>query len=297
MSDIILITGASGFLGGNLYHYFKDKFDVYVLLNKTNNNNIPKNKSIFCDALKFRDLQNSIMNLKPNFIINTIGLANVEKSQKNKNLARDINIKTAVNLAKISKKLKNKFIHISTDHLYGFNKSKNLERSPVTLVNNYAKTKFIADQKVLSIYSKSLILRTNFFGLSRKNNSFAEKILHSLKNKKKINLFSDVFFTPIYTEDLSKYILILVKGNFHGIYNISTDQRISKFDFGIKLAETFGLNKSLIVNSSITRKKSLFKRPTNMALSNKKLKKKLHLKTISINSSINNFYRSYKQKK
>ena len=106
MSDIILITGASGFLGGNLYHYFKDKFDVYVLLNKTNNNNIPKNKSIFCDALKFRDLQNSIMNLKPNFIINTIGLANVEKSQKNKNLARDINIKTAVNLAKISKKLK-----------------------------------------------------------------------------------------------------------------------------------------------------------------------------------------------
>ena len=294
MNDIILITGASGFLGGNLYNFLNNKFDVYALLNKTNINKIPKNKSIFCNALKFKDLQNNIINLKPKIIINTIGLANVEKSQTNKNLARNININTAVNLAKISKKLKIKFIHISTDHLFGFNKSKNSERSAVTLVNNYAKTKYIAEQKVLTVYPKSLILRTNFFGISQKKNSFAEKILKSLKNEKKINLFSDVFYTPMYIGDLSKFILILAKSNINGIYNISTDQKISKFEFGTKLAETFGLNKNLIINSSITKKSSLCKRPTNMALINEKLKKKLNLKTISINSNLNNFYKCYK---
>ena len=98
----------------------------------------------------------------------------------------------------------------------------------------------------------------------------------------------------MYIGDLSKFILILAKSNINGIYNISTDQKISKFEFGIKLAETFGLNKNLIVNSSITKKSSLCKRPTNMALSNEKLKKKLNLKTISINSNLNNFYKCYK---
>ena len=119
MNDILLITGGSGFLGSNLYNFLKKKFNTYVLFHKNRINNIPNEKVIYSDALNFRELKKNILNLKPKYIVNTIGLANVEISQKSKYLAKRINIDCAVNLAKISVLLNSKFIHISTDHFYG----------------------------------------------------------------------------------------------------------------------------------------------------------------------------------
>ena len=122
----VLITGGSGFLGNNLYRYFKKKFSVYVLLNRKNPKNIEKSNIIKCDALNYEDLKRKISKISPDIIINTIGLANVELSEFNIKLAKLINIEVALNLAKIAKENEIKFIHISTDHLYGnINKKKN----------------------------------------------------------------------------------------------------------------------------------------------------------------------------
>ena len=57
-----------------------------------------------------------------------------------------------------------------------------------------------------------------------------------------------------------------------------SDERISKYEFGINICEHFKLLKSLINPISIKEMKHLVKRPMDMSLSNKKLKELLNTK-------------------
>ena len=61
----------------------------------------------------------------------------------------------------------------------------------------------------------------------------------------------------------------LISKNKRGIYNLSTNNQISKFDFGLKIAKHFNLNDKLIKASED--KKVL--KIKNMALLNNKIKK------------------------
>ena len=86
-------------------------------------------------------------------------------------------------------------------------------------------------------------------------------------------MFSDVFYTPIHVHTLANYILELVNINSKGIFNVCSNNRISKFDFGIMIAERMNKDKNLIVPIKIETKTDLTIRPKDMSLSNKKLKK------------------------
>ena len=67
----------------------------------------------------------------------------------------------------------------------------------------------------------------------------------------------------------------LLKKNEKGIFNIVSDDRISKYDFGLLIAEEFGLDKSYIERCSLHCKSNLVRRPYDMSLSNQKIKKLL----------------------
>ena len=60
-----------------------------------------------------------------------------------------------------------------------------------------------------------------------------------------------------------------------GIFNIVSDDRISKYDFGVLIAEEFGLDKSFIKRCSLYNKLNLVRRPSDMSLSNQKVTKLL----------------------
>ena len=94
------------------------------------------------------------------------------------------------------------------------------------------------------------------------------------------------FFTPIHIHELADIVLELLKENKKGIYNVVSNERISKYDFGILIAESLNLPKSLILQGSISKRKDLVKRPKDMSLSNDKLKTKLNIKINTISNQI-----------
>ena len=46
---------------------------------------------------------------------------------------------------------------------------------------------------------------------------------------------------------MAEHLLLLVASGFHGLIHVAGADCISKYDFGKRLAETFGLDESLIV--------------------------------------------------
>ena len=80
-------------------------------------------------------------------------------------------------------------------------------------------------------------------------NSFSDYICNSLILNKKINLSKDVNFNPIYIPTLINSILSLLDINEKGIFNVSTNNKISKYEFGLLLAKKFKLNSNLIIST------------------------------------------------
>ena len=232
-------------------------------------------------------LGEQIKSLNLDAIINCIGFTNIESCEKNPKEANLLNNKLPSLISKIAHKNEIKFVHISTDQLFNGESAYSNENTPVGLLNVYAKTKYEGENSVLKSNVNALVIRTNFFGLGPHYKlSFSDFIINNLKQGKRLNLFEDIFFTPISVNTLSKQIDLLFASNKSGIYNISSNERISKYHFGLKIAELYGFSTQLIQPISIESLPNLVLRPKDMSLSNHKYTSSLNTTLPSIDAQL-----------
>lgn len=266
----ILFFGGSSLLSNILSQYWKEQFNIYLGLNRKWIE-IPGTKSIQLNHNKIKDLETIILNNNIDLIINLSGYTNVENCETNNDLAYYLNGYLPGEISKVSSKLNTKLIHISTDHIFNGNDKFYSEDSNPDPLNTYAKSKLFGEQEVLKYNQEAIIIRTNFFGNGPSYRpSFSDQIISYLNINKQIELFDDVYYSPVHAYELADCILNLLKINANGIFNISSSERISKYEFGIMIANYIDKNLSLIKPIKIKSKKNLIIRPKDMSLSNKK---------------------------
>ena len=298
MKKRVFILGSSGLLGRNLCLYLKDSHDVIGHINKRSFylNGV---KKVNLNLFNKNKLSEFINKYKPSIVINATGITNVEECENNKKKAFKINVGINNLFSLISIKYNFKFISISSDHLYSYNSKNKFSETDLTHpINYYAYTKIQSEKFILKNSKNSLILRTNFFGEGfHYRKSFSDEIIEKLNNGEKLFLFKDVFFNPILISELTKVIMILIKKDIKGILNVGTDEKISKYTFGLLIAKTLNFNPKLIFPISLNSKKNLKKRPRNMTLSNLIFKKILKIKKFSIINQIKKLKNEDKIKK
>jgi dTDP-4-dehydrorhamnose reductase len=127
-------------------------------------------------------------------------------------------------------------VYISSDAVFSGNSQYWTEDQHPEPCNVYSRSKFQGEMETRKA-AKHLIVRTNFFGWSsgRKKTS-AEWLYKALADREPITLFDDFFFTPIYVADLSRYLASMIERGCQGLFHISGKDRVSKYDFGEKLA-------------------------------------------------------------
>lgn len=282
----ILITGGSGLLAVNWLYSKRSVFEIYLGLNERIIN--PKGSHvIILDLSSEKNLLKQLEIIRPSVVIHTAGLTNVEKCEKNPELAHFINVELSKLVANSTKVLNIPLVHISTDHLFdGINQNLS-ELEPVNGINVYGKTKALAEKYVADINSESLIIRSNFYGWGTSyRKSFSDQIIESLRNNQVLNLFDDVHYTPILAEYLIQTVHDLLEKKAKGTYNVVSDDRISKYEFGMLIADEFNLDKSLIKRASLASQSNLVRRPADMSLSNQKVRELLGRKLGSVKEHI-----------
>ena len=286
MKEDILITGGSGLLALNWALTIREKFNVTLGLHDRKAN-LKGTRSILLDLDSKEALAYSLETLKPQLVIHTAGLTSIEKCEANPTLAKYINVDLTKNLAMICAKLNIPIVYISTDHLFSGSESLVDEDFPVSPINVYAKTKAEAEACVLDTDAKALIIRTNFYGWGTSyRQSFSDMVINHLRAGKKISLFKDIYYTPMLIEPLVYAVHELVQKKAKGIFNVAGDDRISKYDFGLRLAKAFNLDNGLIDEGKIIDKPSLVNRPHDMSLSNEKVTNFLGVKMGGIDEHI-----------
>lgn len=278
MKPKVLITGGSGLLALNWALAVRDDYAV-TLCKHQREIQLKNVHTSFLDIESTDAIWRMLDDLQPEFVVHTAGLTSVEKCESQPETAKYVNVQLAKNVAEACSKAQVPLVHISTDHLFKGDQSLIGEEAALSPINVYAKTKAEAEHQVLDSCSNALVVRTNFYGWGTSyRKSFSDLVLNTLRANKQLTLFKDVYYTPILVEELAVLIHELVAIKATGIFNVVGDDRVSKYEFGMKLAQVFSVDASLIRAGNIAENQSLVSRPHDMSLSNKKVSSLLNKK-------------------
>jgi dTDP-4-dehydrorhamnose reductase len=205
-------------------------------------------------------------------VVHAAGFTSVEECEARPDSARHVNVTLANNVAKACAHVGLPLAHISTDHLFRGDEMLVNECCPTSPLNTYGRTKAEAERQVIETNPRTVVIRTNFYGWgSSYRRSFSDTILGALRSGKEAALFKDVFYTPVLIEVLAEAVLELVDRKVSGIYHVVGDERLSKYEFGLRMAEAFGLDSALVKPVLMADQTSLVGRPFDMSLSNRKV--------------------------
>jgi dTDP-4-dehydrorhamnose reductase len=116
----------------------------------------------------------------------------------------------------------------------------------------------------------------NFYGWSISGRrSLAEWFFNKFTLGEPVKGFTDAIFSPFLATDLAGILLALIEQDSRGLFHVVNPQSISKYDFGVALAQRFGFNTSLITPTSIQNAGLAAVRSPNLKLDTDKLSKEL----------------------
>ena len=228
----ILILGSTGLLGSTLVPFLKaGGYNIVTHARK-------KGSADFIFDLDNWDMSCEFLTqINPALIVNLVGLTSVEFCQQETHAGYLTNTHTVENLSRWINQSSATchLIQISTDHVYdgvGPHTEEN-----VTLTNNYALTKYAGEIAAAKV--QSTILRTNFVGRSKVSyrQSLTDWVYESLIARRDAQVLSDVLFSPLSMETLSEMIELVIRDKPIGVYNLGSNEGMSKADFDFYFAK------------------------------------------------------------
>jgi dTDP-4-dehydrorhamnose reductase len=275
---IVALTGSNGFLGNKFLKNYKKNFKKIISLpSATINKNIKfyKHKSLLRDFL----IKNKV-----DVLIHFAGIRKKD-CELNKINAENSILKFTEQLVNGINKTKKKiqFIYISTDHVFDGNSKSYKENNNKNLKpnNSLGIFKLKAERYVIKNSSYWTIIRLSAVMDDIRLSKF---VIDSINNKKKISLYTNIFFSPVLSSDLFKVIKKIIHIKLKNkIIHCSGNKRINKYDFYLKLIgkkNYFLKEKARISNFH----------PKDLSLSNKS-------SSVLLNYKFTNFESSVKQTK
>ena len=200
-----------------------------------------RNAGITMDLSDKESIENAISSIRPDIVINTAAMINIEECEAKPDRAQKINAEAPGQLAKIALECGAKTVQISTDHFYtGDGARAHSEDEPVVLLNEYARTKLAGENSVLG-HADSLVVRTNILGFRGWGKpTFAEWSLSTILEDRPVTLFADAFISAIDVRAGARAILKLALGGASGLVNVGCHEVYSKKDLVEGLAEKLG---------------------------------------------------------
>ena len=219
----ILILGSTGMLGLSMIHKFNSinqkKFTTWGMIrdeNSLNKMKYFKNVKFIYDSnyLEPNRIEKHIKKIKPDFIINCVGIVKQKKSK----MIELINVNSIFphQLSIISNKFKAKLIHFSTDCVFSGKKGNYLEQNLPDPIDFYGLSKLMGEPN----HQYFLTIRTSLIGHGLYSNQ--SLVDWYLEQKKTVNGFKKAYFTGFPVNTIADIVYTNLIPNFkNGLYHLS----------------------------------------------------------------------------
>jgi len=275
----VLVIGSEGQLGSEFKNISKNHDNILWLFSSVK----------VLDLTHLNSINDYLNNINPTVIINCAAYTNVDKAEKEIELANIINYKAVEVISRWTSDNNKKLIHVSTDYVFdGLSDIPLNEKSYTNPINEYGRSKLKGEQVCLKNDTNSIIIRTSWLYSSFGNN-FLKTMIELMKKNNSVKVVNDQIGSPTYAYDLAKVILKIIMNykNESGLFHYSNEGEVSWFEFARSVRELYNLDCKIIGIPS-KEFKTIVKRPKYSLLNKSKIKTTFNLEIPNYKQSLKN---------
>lgn len=243
------VTGASGFLGFNLVKKLGGLYETTGFYNRNPVEELGTATTSPLQVNKFTDVEDMMKKLQPDIIFHLASISNPNQCEENPGESHECNVTGTKNIVAAAKKIKAEVLFTSTDLVFDGTEAPYSEESRPNPVNRYGAQKLEAEQVVLD-YDKGKVIRLPLmFGpKSPHSGSFIQPMINFMRAHSKVTLFEDEYRTPISSRKAIEALLFAINHDAK-LLHVSCNQRINRYELGLKIVEYLDLDKNMIIKA------------------------------------------------
>lgn len=249
----IIVIGANGFTGRRILNDLS-RNPLYQVTGCSLHEDIcPRSgnyrfiRTDICDSAALKSLFETA---RPDAVINTSALSVPDYCETHHEEADAVNIIAVGHLAELCQTYGSRFIHLSTDFVFSGDTDRlYTEEDTPAPVNYYGYTKWEGEKRIIGICQNYAIVRVVVVygaALPGQHGNILQLVANRLRNNEEIFVVSDQRRTPTYVGDISQGVEKLLHHPDNGIYHLCGSECLTIADIAYRVADTLGLDRSLI---------------------------------------------------
>jgi dTDP-4-dehydrorhamnose reductase len=233
----LLVTGISSFLGKELALFPQKEWGISGLYynNKVEHPNV---ECLLCDIADEESLNKILKKIKPDVVIHFAALSNPNYCELHPEKSFQVNVVASSKLATLCNSFQIPMIFTSTDLVFDGENAPYVETDILQPMMVYGKHKAEAEKLVLKNCEKAIIARLPvMYG----NGGFMKNWIKTLKNDGTISAFTDEYRSMMSATSAIEGLFLLLNQKAKGVWHLGGKEKISRYDFAIKMVKVFNL--------------------------------------------------------
>ena len=285
----LLVTGGGGFVAGSILWQAPRDWSVFAqsrgpaLLDRegltwrqADLGSGPEVKALFETA-------------KPDAVIHTAALANIDYCQAHQEEAAAVNVEATRRVAEACAECGAKMVYCSTDNVFDGTRSMYKEDDETHPVNFYGETKVRAEQAVAAALDNHVIGRVAIVtGLHvvGAGNSFLSKMMASFQAGEAVGVPDNEVRTTIDVITLGRALLELAENDFRGKLQLAGNDRMNRYEMVRRIAIRLGHDPALVTVKNPEDIPDRAPRPYDISLDNALARQALRTPMLGLDDAI-----------
>jgi dTDP-4-dehydrorhamnose reductase len=234
-------------------------------------------KKVSIDITRPGDLRKLILEERPDVIIHMAALGDVDLCERDKALAWRTTVEPSVEVASAASRVGSFAVYLSTDYVFDGERGNYREDDIPSPVNYYGLVKLMGEIAFLSSCPSCAIVRaSSIYGFGPGRANFAKHLLEKLRAGEPVKALIDQYTSPTQASLLGRAVMEVAEGKLEGIFHV-VGERMSRYEFAVKVAEALGLDKSLVQRAEMKDMKWIAKRPKDSSLNCDETRKRIKM--------------------
>jgi dTDP-4-dehydrorhamnose reductase len=223
----LIVTGGSGFLGAGILKRTPATWQIAATY--LTHPIAQANAAVYCvDVRDVDSVSRCFTEFQPDVVIHTAAAMSGAQMVR-------VNVEGSRHIARACARTHARLIHMSSDVIFDGEHAPYDERAAPDPVSPYGDSKARAESAVLEEEARAVLVRTSLiYGFDP-----LDPRTHQTLAGEMPLLFTDEYRCPVFIEDLADALLELTPIDFAGVINLAGPQRLSRYAFGVKIADAY----------------------------------------------------------
>ncbi len=287
---VLLVTGANGFVAGNVLAEAGDGWEIHAVSRRQP----PAAQAHWhwhsLDSLEPEAWLGLLRTIQPSAVIHTAAVADIDLCEAKPDLATAVNVGLTRTLTEYCRSTETRLVHCSTDTVFDGEHAPYREEDAPGPVNHYARTKVEAEQLALDLGPVSVVARLAVvvgLPLFGTGNSFLSRMLTAFRAGKDVTVPANEVRTPVDVITLARALLELAGDRRpSGLLHLAGNERLNRLDLARRIAVFHGFSPDRVVPIDPTTLPGRANRPRDASMINTKARSLLRTPMVDLDTAL-----------